>query len=99
MELSTVLTLFLFILYTYNCFATDTDVCREGDKTLESTLQKITNDLVYVKECIQSRLNTNPSMAVDLKRVIETEERNLQNEMKALKKVVESSLPQPSGKP
>ena len=98
MKLATAYSLFLLFSWSYLCFASETEACKDG-RTLESTLQTITNNLAHIRECIQGNMSENPSMAVEIKQVIEKEERSLHNEIKMLKKIIESSLPQPSVTP
>ena len=98
MKLATTFSLFLLFSWSYFCFASETEACKD-ERTLESTLQTITNNWAHVRECIQGHLSENPSMAVEMKQVIEKEERSLHNEIKMLKKIIESSLPQPSVTP
>ena len=84
-----VLSLFLVHL----CFALGTAGCAK-DEGLASQLHQIANEWGCLKEYVKHELNTNPTVAVEMRKVVEIEERNLQNELRMLKRMIEGSLPQ-----
>ena len=95
MKIPVLFSLFLVSLCNLHCLASERETCEERG-SLESTLQRISKDWRYLNEYVEKELVINPNSAGALRTIVEVEERNIQNEIKTLKKAIESSLPQPS---